>query len=120
MANGEVLELMRKRLREEREAQSLTQKDLAEICGAGKGVVMALENASLMRAVSLDSLCDVCDALDISIDWLFGRTSDKGGFARPSVVKVPMVKKFFNPAWGEEYAEQEYQMTEPMLKGKRG
>ena len=119
MANGEVMELMRTRLREAREAQGLTQRELAEIIGAGKGVVMGLENTSLMRAVNLDALCDVCDALDISIDWLFGQTTNKQGFQPGEVQKVPSVVKFFNPRWNEEgvspYVPQEMTRTKPML-----
>ena len=112
------MELMRKRLREAREEQGLTQKDVADIIGAGKGVVMGLENTSLMRAVSLDSLCDVCDALDISLDWVFGRTTNKNGFEQNTVIMAPMVKKFFNPAWGDGYVNQELKLAEPMLKAK--
>ena len=98
MANGEVMELMRTRLREAREAQGLTQKDLAEIIGAGKGVVMALENTTLMRAVNLDALCDVCDALDISIDWLFGQTTNKQGF-QPGEVHLLQLRHEFDPCF---------------------
>lgn len=117
---GETMELARKRIREEREAQGLTQKDVADMIGAGKGVVMALENLTMMRAVNLDALCDVCDALDISIDWLFGRTTSKKGFLPGEVVKVPSVVKFFNPRWNEEgvspYVGQDLEMAVPMLK----
>lgn len=119
--SGEAMELMRTRLREERENQGLTQKDLAEIIGIGKGTVMALENTSLMRAVSLDTLCDVCDALGISLDWVFGRTTNRNGFETVTTYKVPMLRKFFNQAWnaGDALVEQELRMTTPRLAGQK-
>ena len=120
MENGETMELMRKRLREAREERGLTQKQLGELIEANKGAVMALENMSIMRAVNLDVLCDICDALDISIDWLFGRCSNQRGYDMSTVVQIPMVAKFFNPRWNEDgkipYVEQHLEMTEPMLK----
>ena len=96
------VELMKQRLREARESYGLTQKELGELTGTSKAVIMALENITAMKAVQLDTMVVVADVLDISIDWLFGRTNEAGIREVSKIVEQPVVVKYFNGKWNRE------------------
>lgn len=102
-----VMELMKTRLRETREEWNLTQRELGDMIGVGKGVIMALENMTVLKGCNLDALCDVCDVLDISVDWLFGRSDQKGIVEVPVLQDKLVVKKFFNPKWEDDYVARD-------------
>ena len=63
-----------KRLREARMARSLTQPQLAEVIGVALRTYQQYEQG--IRNPSFDALVQLADVLDVSTDWLLGRTSE--------------------------------------------
>ena len=57
-----------------RTQQNLQAKDLAEQVGVTKSLVSKYENA--VTTPSLDAIIAIADCLDVSIDYLVGRTDD--------------------------------------------
>ena len=96
-----MIDLMKERLREARDDYGLTQRELGELIGVGKSVIMALENVTAMKAIHLEHLVAVAETLDVSIDWLFGRTNRAGMVEVPKIVEKPVVRKYFNHKWNE-------------------
>lgn len=62
------------RIRETRERKGLSQNDLAEKAGMQASAISHFESGR--RAPSFDNLRKLADALDVSIDFLLGRTDD--------------------------------------------
>ena len=54
-----------------RAAQGLTLKGVADKMGAPVSLVFYYENG--LRTPFCERLCDLCNALDVSADWLLGR-----------------------------------------------
>lgn len=63
-----------KRLREERIMRNLTQKDLAIAAGITPNAVTMYETAK--REPSFACLYKICDFLNVSADYLIGRTDE--------------------------------------------
>lgn len=63
------------RIRQAREELGLTQKQLAEETGVSRGVVSAWERNQRSRFGK--HIMAIVDRLDVSFDWLFGRTEEK-------------------------------------------
>ena len=64
------------RLRAARESKGLSQTDLAKRAGFQPSAICHFENGR--RAPSLDSLKKLADALSVSLDYLAGRSEQKG------------------------------------------
>jgi len=63
-----------KRLRKAREAKGLTQKELANLLFLGESTISFYEADK--REPKLEILEKLANALDVSVDWLLGRTND--------------------------------------------
>ena len=64
------------RLRAARESKGLSQTDLAKRAGFQPSAICHFENGR--RTPSLDSLRKLADALSVSLDYLAGRSEQKG------------------------------------------
>lgn len=65
-----------KRLREERKARGLTQRQISELLGISQGTYKGYEKAGEKngREPSIDMLVKISTLLDISLDYLLGKT----------------------------------------------
>ena len=59
------------RIRRHRRAQDLTQEQLADLIGMSASFAGHIERGS--RKLSVETLCAIADALDLSADYLLGR-----------------------------------------------
>jgi len=64
------------RLKSQREELGLTQKQLAAAIGISERGYQHYESASSFKPPSATLLFAIAEALDISIDYLFGRTAN--------------------------------------------
>ncbi len=64
---------MGKRIKERRKELNLTQEALAEQADISASFMGHIERGS--RIASLDTLLSICIALDVSMDYIIGRTS---------------------------------------------
>lgn len=101
----ETLELLRQRLKQARADAGLTQKELGDIIGLSERAIQSIESITVMRGITLCTLLDIAYVTDVSMDWLFGRTDKKGIIEVEKIVKQNVVKKFFNPNWGDDVVE---------------
>lgn len=62
-----------KRINKKCEKRGITQKELLERCGLNKNALNTMTDA---RGISCFSLCKIAEELDVSIDYLLGRTTD--------------------------------------------
>lgn len=62
--------LLGKRVRIRRTVLELTQEELAERIGVSTSFIGHIERGS--RKLSVETLFDLCRALDVSADWLMG------------------------------------------------
>lgn len=58
------------RIREVREAQRMTQEELAEKSGVSRGTISALENGT-MRNTGSKTLLKLAEALGVTVDTIF-------------------------------------------------
>lgn len=63
------------RLRETRKSVGFSQKTLASLIGSDRTSIAAYENGH--NTPTLDRTVAIADALNISLDWLCGRTDKK-------------------------------------------
>lgn len=77
MENKENLKFFSKRLREIREAKKLSQDDLGRRAGLQASAISHFENER--RLPSFDNIKNLADALNMTIDYLLGRTNDPKG-----------------------------------------
>lgn len=61
------------RLQSCRERRRISRRTLSELCGLSKNVVAMYERGE--RLPSLDVAVRLADLLDVSLDWLCGRSS---------------------------------------------
>lgn len=68
-----------KRLKEARTEKGMTQKDLADLSGVSTVMISSYERseAETGKNPALSSIFSIASALDVSIDWLCGRTDKK-------------------------------------------
>lgn len=64
------------RLKEEREKKGLSQVELADRLGISKQTIYKYERGIALPSV--DTLLDIANILDCSMDYLFGRTDNRG------------------------------------------
>jgi transcriptional regulator with XRE-family HTH domain len=64
------------RMKKAREDKGLTQKDLADILYLGESTISFYESDK--REPKFDVLCKLSEALEVSIDYLLGRSNKKG------------------------------------------
>lgn len=75
-------EILAKRLRDYRMKLALTQSQLAKFANVNRTTITLIERAE--RAPSVEVLCALADALDVSIDYLVGRSSEPLEILPPS------------------------------------
>lgn len=78
-----ALELFPERLRAAREGRKLSQSELAQRAGLQPSAVSHFEAGR--RAPSFDNLKRLANALDVTTDYLLGRTDEDGAPSRDSV-----------------------------------
>ena len=61
------------RIRITAKSKNITMKDLLLDAGLGKNVISHLVSGSMLKA---DSLAKIADCLDVSVDFLIGRTDN--------------------------------------------
>ena len=66
--------ILGKRIKEIRMSKHLTLHALGEAIGSGKSVLSNIENGK--KGVSVEVLCAIADNLDVSADYLLGRSDD--------------------------------------------
>lgn len=106
------------RLRGIRELRGLSQGDLAEKIGKEPGLVSHFENAR--RAPSLLVLKRLADALQVTIDYLTGRTDDPAG-AEPQAVGDSVVARINRSVKSLNEAQKETvaQMVDGLARSKQ-
>lgn len=72
-----------KRLRETRKARSLTQEELAEKADISRVMVSRYETEMVIPTVEV--LISLANALDVSIDYLLGRSNENNQFSKSSL-----------------------------------
>lgn len=60
-----------------RESAGFTQKELAELCGTSKNLILRYEHGTTFPGIIL--LVSIADVLEISLDELIGRTPPRRG-----------------------------------------
>ena len=65
------MEIFRERLKNERKAAGYTQADMAERLGIKQPSYIRYENGT--SEPSLETLCQLADIFDVSVDYLLGR-----------------------------------------------
>ena len=75
-----------KRLKEIRKSQNLSQKDLAENLGYARTTISNYEQNT--RIPSLETIAEIADFFDVSLDYLFGRTKIKNTFQNLILDKI--------------------------------
>ncbi len=68
------MSIFSEKLKEYRKVKGLTQKQLAELAGTTERVIQNYELAE--KKPGLDKLVSIADALDVSLDFLVGRSDD--------------------------------------------
>lgn len=64
---------LHKRIKKQCERKNITQKELLDNCSLCKD---ALNTMSDTKGISCFSLCKIAEELDVSIDYLLGRTTN--------------------------------------------
>ena len=64
------------RLKEARITRKLSQEELGKAIGMSKPAISDIERGR--RTTTIEKLVELADALDVSIDWLTGRTDERG------------------------------------------
>jgi transcriptional regulator with XRE-family HTH domain len=82
--NNNPTEIFRERLRQAREANNLTQAELAEKSGLPSSSISHFENGP--RKPSFDNLRRLAAALNVTTDYLLGRTEDTSGQSQASIL----------------------------------
>ena len=67
-----ISEIISPRLRPLRKQKRLSQEELGKMIGVTKGTISTYESGD--REPPLKTLIKIADALDVSLDWLCGRT----------------------------------------------
>lgn len=75
---SKYLDMLATRLIEERESKGISQKDLAEIVGVQREKINYTELKQKGRKLQVEELAEVADVLNVSMDYLVGRTDNKG------------------------------------------
>lgn len=81
--------ILNKRLRQARKRSGLSQSELAVRVKVQPAVISHFETGK--RSPSLFTLRLLADALDVSLDYLFGRTDDPAGASGP-IGNTPLAK----------------------------
>ena len=66
---------MGERIRNERERQNLTAKELGEMLGKSKNAMLEIEKGRATE--QWEKLRDLCDVLNVSADYILGRSEQK-------------------------------------------
>lgn len=84
--------LAHERLKKAREASGLSQSELAARVRVQPPVISHFETGK--RSPSLISLRRIADALDVSVDYLLGRTTDPAGGSKEPVGDTPLAQMY--------------------------
>jgi transcriptional regulator with XRE-family HTH domain len=76
MSRGEMPDIFSERLRTAREHRKLSQAELAEKADLQPSAISHFENGR--RSPSFDNLKGLADALDVTTDYLIGRSDEMG------------------------------------------
>lgn len=72
---------LNQRMRKTREEKGYSQKKLAELAGVSPGSMSAYELGN--KKPPVDVAARIAAVLGVSVDWLFGTDTDRGGLQRP-------------------------------------
>lgn len=76
-------ETFAKRLKQARQAKGLTQRQLAEKAGTTQNTISTYEKNGQKQFPSVTMAAKLADALEVSIDWLCGRTDNQESTTKP-------------------------------------
>lgn len=65
--------ILASRIREVAKSKNIKLKDMLDACDLGKNAMSHLDNG---KSLAHDSLAKIADYLDVSVDYLLGRTDD--------------------------------------------
>lgn len=77
MIDGEAPNELVQRLRQLRVSKGLTIQQMAETCGVPKSSLESYMRMSGAKRPGVDALISIADNMDVSLDWLVGRSNRK-------------------------------------------